>query len=109
MIYEVRLNRLLQNYMAVEFVEEWVKPFIPFLEKYGAKFVAGIFQPLLGGETNHIWYIMSYDDLAHRERVYQAIDVDEDFQKQRVVWSGKPNMLKNMTLEILKSYEYSPK
>lgn len=89
MIYERRWNKAILG-KEKRFANERSKIFIKYLQKYGARFVAGIFQPEFSEDISQVWYIMEYDDLAHREKVYNAIRNDQEYLKQDTEWLSDP-------------------
>ena len=78
MIYEYRTCKVRHGFEKM-FIETRVVPWLPIAEKYGAKIVGGIYQPEIGDEETHISYIMGFDSLAHREKVFASLRKDPDF------------------------------
>jgi hypothetical protein len=77
----------------------------PFVEKYGGK-VMGIFQTTIGN-SNEISYILIFNDLAHREKVFQSIgnDMEVATVHERHVSEGPTHY--NAVNKILRSTEWS--
>ena len=108
MIYERRVNVVFGR-MNKEFIKDVAYKFIPFLEKHGARFVGGIYQPISGAITDEFSYIMAYESLAHREKVYEALEHDPEYQK--LVdwwWSLDEKIIEHYYVELLKVHEYPP-
>ena len=104
MIYEHRIYTVIPGKMEEDIsrVIEW----FPVIEKYGAKFVAGIFQTVIG-DSNEISYIIGYDDLAHRQRVFDSLAEDDDMKKLAGEWAKREPVNYNIRNKILRSTEYS--
>lgn len=104
MIYEHRIYTVMPHRAEalIAAINEW----FPIVEKYGVKVIAGIFQTVIGNE-NEVSYILGYDDLAHRERVFQSMMEDEDFKKSHERLQKEEPLIYNTLNKILSSTEYS--
>ncbi len=104
MIYEHRIYTVIPGMAEAELarVTEW----FPIVEKCGGTVIAGIFQTVIG-DSNEISYILGYDDLAHRQRVWQSMMEDEDMKKIRQRWAKEESCSYNIFNKVLKSTEYS--
>ena len=108
MIYERRVN-IVFGRKEKEFIEDVAYKFIPFLEKHGATFVGGIYQPISGAITDEFYYIMGYDSLAHREKVYEDLNNDPEYQKLHDWWwAQEEEIIEHYYVEFLKVHEYPP-
>ena len=105
MIYERRVC-IVQHVHEQPFKDR-VHSWLPVAEKYGAKVVCGVFQAEIGGREAEIYYILAFEDLAHRERVYKSVRQDPDFLKLRAKWDEEGHWMNDFTNEILNSTEYA--
>lgn len=77
-----------------------------FFEKHGIK-VIGFWEAVIG-EGNVLNYMLSFDDLAHRERAWGAFQADEDWQKVRAETDGDGPLVAQVRNEIWRPTNYSP-
>ena len=105
MIYEHRIYTVIPGKTEEEIsrITDW----FPIIEKCGAKVVAGIFQTVIG-DSNELSYIIGYDDLAHRQRVFESMAEDDDMKKLAGEWAKGEPLNYNTRNKILRSTEYSP-
>ena len=104
MIYEHRIYTVIPRKaeLLISHINEW----FPVMEKYGVKVVAGIFQTVVGDDSE-ISYILGYEDLAHRQRAFESMRADEAFQKISGEWAKDEPAAYNTRNKILSSTEYS--
>lgn len=100
MIYEHRAYYIMPGKMA-EFIEAFGRTPARLFEKYGAK-VIGVWQVNIG-RSNQVIYILAYDDLAHRQRVWQQLDADPDMQRYR----AEPVRVDHIVAQFMTPVAYS--
>lgn len=80
MIYEHRTYYLLPGKLQ-EFVEAFAETPAKVFEKHGAKLVG--FWTTDIGQNNEVIYILAFNDMAHRDRVWQQVREDQDMIRYR--------------------------
>ena len=100
MIYELRHYTIQQGKMN-EFVQRFGEIPMKLFEKYGAK-VVGVWQTRIGPGPEVV-YILAFDDLAHREKVFDAMYQDEEFLKY-----APTAEVASFTIRIVRPLPYSP-
>lgn len=100
MIYEHRVYYIIPGKMA-EFIEAFGRTPARLFEKYGAK-VIGVWQVNIG-RSNQVIYILAYDDLAHRQRVWQQLDADAEMQRYR----AEPTRTDHIVAQFMTPVAYS--
>ena len=79
MIYELRTYRCVPGGMATlhQLMEELA---VPVFEKVGMTFV-GAWNPEVGGDTNSLVYLLGYEDMAAREKAWDAFFDDPQWKE----------------------------
>lgn len=77
-----------------------------FFEKYGIK-VVGYWEPLIG-TSNQLVYLIEWQDLGERERVWAAFQSDPEWQKARAESERDGPLVARVINTILKKTPYSP-
>ena len=106
MIYEYRLVTVeygKQDY----YTQTRIETALPILEKHGAKMVGGIYKTEIGRDACCLSYMLGFESLAHRQKVFDAISQDADFQKLNRWWANDGCFTKHIHNEILSSTEYA--
>jgi hypothetical protein len=88
--------------------ERFSKITLKYFEKHGIKVIG--FWTALVGTSNILYYLIAFDDLAHRERAWNAFSTDPDWVKARRETeekSGGP-LTERIVNMILKPTDYSP-
>ena len=104
MIYEQRIAKALPG-KEEEFVGR-ARKWLAIAQKHGARVTAGIFQTIIG-DTSEFSYILEYDNLAHRERVFQAIEEDAEWKMILKTLAKEGYPVSNISNRIMKSFEVS--
>jgi len=102
MIYEHRTYTLLAGKLP-EWLEHFGHDTVPLFKKYGAGLM-GVWRTAIG-TSNEALYILSFENLSHREKVWQAIRQDDLFIKSVV--QGPPRVEKVVN-KIARATDYSP-
>ena len=106
MIYEYRVYHILPGQMARE-GERLAKVAFPLFQKHGMK-VIGAWNPVIGGSSNQLIYMLGYEDLAQRERAWAAFQADPEWQKELSASAGGPPITSHIDNVILRPTAYSP-
>jgi hypothetical protein len=77
-----------------------------FFAKHCIK-VIGFWEAMIG-TSNVLNYLLSFDDLAHRERAWAAFMADEDWQKVRAETERDGPLVARIRNEIWRPTNYSP-
>ena len=88
--------------------ERFSKITLKYFEKQGIKVIG--FWTALVGTSNILYYMIAFDDLAHREKAWNAFSTDPDWVKARRETeekSGGP-LTERIVNMILKPTDYSP-
>lgn len=107
MIYEWRVYEITPGKMA-DINERFSKITLKFFEKYDIK-VIGFWTAVIG-TSNILYYMIAFNDLAHREKAWTAFGTDPEWVKARKETekrAGGPLTVK-VTNMILKPTAYSP-
>ncbi len=74
--------------------------------KHGIK-VVGFWEPVIG-ESNELVYICAFDDLAHRQRAWDAFQADPEWQAARKASEMNGPLLQRVVNKIWKPTSFSP-
>ena len=77
-----------------------------FFAKYGIK-VIGFWEAAVG-TTNVLHYILQFDSLAHREKVWAEFQADPDWHRVRAESEKDGPILRRVRNEIWTATDYSP-
>ena len=78
MIYELRTYEVLPGKMPA--LQEAMKKVVPLFEKLDMLLI-GAWVPLVGDWSNNFQYLMAFDDMADRERKWQAFFAHSDWEE----------------------------
>ncbi|MGD0803189.1 MAG: NIPSNAP family protein [Candidatus Bathyarchaeia archaeon] len=107
MIYEWRVYEAYPGRMDA-LNERFAKITLKYFEKHDIK-VIGFWIAIIG-TSNVLYYMLAFDDLAHRETAWNAFSTDPGWVKARIETeqrAGGP-LTERITNMILKSTDYSP-
>ena len=107
MIYEWRVYEAYPGRMDA-LNERFAKTTLKYFEKHGIK-VIGFWTAIIG-TSNVLYYMLAYEDLAKRERSWNAFSADPGWIKARTETeqrAGGP-LTERITNMILKPTDYSP-
>ena len=90
MIYEARIATVVPG-MDEEFVSRLRNEYFPMVEKHGGK-VIGVFQTVIG-HGNQFFYILGFNNLSHRDQVFQSMREDKEYHKNAARWTDKPSLV----------------
>jgi hypothetical protein len=75
-------------------------------EKHGIEVVG--FWEAIAGTTNELHYLLRYDDLAHRERAWDAFQADEGWVKARAETEADGPIVARVRNQFWRATQYSP-
>lgn len=107
MIYEWRVYEAYPGRMDA-LNERFAKTTLGYFKKHDIKVVG--FWTAVVGTSNVLYYMLAYNDLAHRERVWNAFQSDPGWikaRKESEERAGGP-LTEGVTNMILKPTDYSP-
>jgi hypothetical protein len=76
-------------------------------EKHGIKNV-GYWTNSIGGRSDELWYMLAYDDLAHRERAWAAFASDPEWLEARAESEKDGPLVHHLENRILNPTRFSP-
>ena len=82
---------------------------VPIMVKHGAKFI-GMWETIIG-ERNHVFVLLGWDNLHHREVAWEKIVKDPDFRPQLCSTDSQICVscyARSLAVNILRPAEYSP-
>ncbi|MFC1913331.1 NIPSNAP family protein [Chloroflexota bacterium] len=72
------------------FFPRTIDEYSPMVTKHGGKTV-GTFQTVFGN-SGECFYVLEWDDLAHRDRVLKLMRKDADYQEMAARWAEEPSV-----------------
>jgi hypothetical protein len=77
-----------------------------YFQKYGIGVVG--FWEAVAGTSNELHYLLRYDDLAHRERAWDAFQADEGWLKDRAATEVDGPIVARIRNQFWRATNYSP-
>jgi hypothetical protein len=105
MIYEYRAYYAMPGRMP-DIQKRFADVTMRLFQKHGIK-VVGFWETVIG-ESNELVYICAYDDLAHRERVWQAFLADPEWQAAKKASELNGPLLERVVNKIWRPTAFSP-
>lgn len=105
MIYELRSYEVVPGRMP-NLNDRFQNHTLGFFAKHGIK-VVGFWEAIIG-TTNVLHYVLAFEDLAHREKVWAAFQADEGWHKVRAESEKDGPIVARVRNEIWKPSTYSP-
>ena len=108
MIYEMRRYECLPGKLA-DLNELMDKVAVPMFEKQGMT-VVGAWKPVVGDDENTLVYMLAYEDMGARQKMWAAFYSDPEWQKGRAEITAKVGgpIVAKMTGVFLEPTSYSP-
>lgn len=106
MIYEERVYKIMPGRMA-DIKNRFAEVTMRLFERHGIK-VIGFWQPVFGPSMNELYYIVAYEDLAHRERAWHAFVNDPEWIQAKAESEKNGQLVADVANRILKPTEFSP-
>lgn len=105
MIYEMRVYEAVPGKLPA-LHDRFANITLKFFEKHGIRVVA-FWEPVIG-VSNQLVYILAWQDLAERERVWNAFASDPEWLRARAETERDGPLVARITNYILKPTPYSP-
>ena len=105
MIYEWRVYEAMPGKM-IALNERFHKITLNFFEKHGIK-VVGFWQAIFG-TSNTLYYMLAFENMAHREKAWAAFTADPDWIKARGETEKEGPLVQRVHNMLLKPTPYSP-
>ncbi len=105
MIYEWRVYEVVPGRMSA-LHDRFAKHTLKLFEKHGIK-VVGFWEAVVG-TTNTLYYMLAFNDLAHREKAWNAFTSDPDWIKARQETEKEGPLVQRVVNMILRPTPYSP-
>ena len=88
--------------------ERFANVTIPLFEKHGIRNI-GYWTPVIGGNSNQLWYMLGYKSLAHREEAFASFAADPKWQNAAKATTEKHGTVTEKIIsQILRPAEFSP-
>ncbi len=105
MLYEMRVYEAVPGKLPA-LHDRFANITLKFFEKHGIRVVA-FWEPVIG-VSNQLVYILAWQDLAERERVWNAFASDPEWLRARAETERDGPLVARITNYILKPTPYSP-
>ena len=76
-------------------------------ERHGITNV-GYWTNAIGGRSDELWYILAFDDLAHRDRAWTAFRNDPEWKRVRAESEADGPLVHHIENRILNPTDFSP-
>jgi len=76
-------------------------------ERHGIKNV-GYWTNSIGGRSDELWYILGFDNLAHREQAWAAFAADPEWRKVREESEKDGPLVHHLENRVLNPTDFSP-
>lgn len=106
MVYELRVYEAVPGRMPA-LLERFRAHTVRLFQKHGMT-VVGCWTPVIGGWTNQLTYLLSYPDLAARERAWAAFQADPEWQAARADSERDGPIVARLKSQILTPTAFSP-
>lgn len=106
MIYELRIYTAHTGKMAAlqaRFRDHTVALF----EKHGIKNI-GYWTNSIGGRSDELWYMIAFDDMAHRAQAWAAFGADPEWQTARASSEADGPLVHHIENRIMNPTDFSP-
>ena len=105
MIYEYRAYYVMPGRMP-DLQRRFADVTMKLFKKHGIN-VVGFWETIIG-ESNEMVYICSYDDLAHRDRVWKAFMADPEWLAARKASEANGPLVERVVNKIWRPTSFSP-
>ena len=106
MIYELRIYRANPGKMG-PLLKRFRDHTMRIFERHGITNV-GYWTNAVGGRTDELWYIVSFEDYGQRERAWAAFGADPEWQELRAASEADGPIVHHIENRILNPTEWSP-
>lgn len=98
MVYEGRFVSVIRG-LDNEWKTRVLTKFLPIIEKHGGKPI-GAYQTVIGNSQDY-YIVIGFDSVIHREKVYESMSSDPEYQKIMARWD-KQTTISNLVTTIIK-------
>jgi len=106
MIYELRMYSIVLGKMQT-ILKRFKEGELKLFEKHGMK-VVGVWTSLVGGESDVLYYMVGYKDLADRDRCWQSFRDDPEWKKLREESEKDGPLVSKVRNMLLTPTDFSP-
>jgi hypothetical protein len=106
MIYELRIYTVHPGRMPA-LLRRFRDHTCGLFEKHGIKSV-GYWLNTIGGRNDELWYIVAFDDLAHRQRAWDAFGADPEWLAVRADSEKDGAVVHHLENRIMSPTDFSP-
>lgn len=106
MIYELRIYTAMPTKLPA-LIARFRDHTVALFDKHGITNV-GYWTNTIGGRNDELWYMVSFDDLAHRERAWAAFQKDPEWQAARAESEKDGPILHHLESRIMAPTNFSP-
>lgn len=106
MIYELRIYTAMPGKLP-PLLDRFRDHTLGFFEKHGIHSV-GYWTNLAGGRNDELWYVIAFDDLAHRERAWNAFQNDPGWIDLRAETERDGPIVHHIVNRFLAPTDFSP-
>jgi hypothetical protein len=105
MLYELRVYDVMPGKLPA-LNDRFAKITLRYFEKHGIK-VVGFWTDVIG-RTNQLTYMLAFDDMAHREKVWSAFQADPDRLHEFEETERNGMLVARVTNTLMRPTAYSP-
>ncbi|GMU39697.1 MAG: hypothetical protein AMXMBFR23_05630 [Chloroflexota bacterium] len=107
MIYELRIytaNTGKMPALHARFRDHTLRLF----ERHGIRSV-GYWTNSVGGRTDELWYMLEFDDVAHRQAAWAAFQADTEWHRVRAESEADGPLVHHIENRLMSPTDYSPR
>jgi hypothetical protein len=105
LIYEWRIYEVMPGKMGA-LNDRFQKITLKFFEKHGIK-VIGFWEAIIG-QSNTLYYMLAFENMAHREKAWSAFMSDPEWLKARQETEKEGPLVQRVSNMLLRPTSYSP-
>ena len=106
MIYEYRTYEVVPGRMG-DLLKRFREHTLRLFDKHDMKVIA-FFTPIIGEATNHLTYILAFENLAHRETAWKNFMQDDEWQSVYEKSNSKGQIVVKVENKIFAPTDFSP-
>lgn len=106
MLYELRIYTAMPTRLP-DLLARFRDHTVELFAKHGIRNV-GYWTNTVGGRNDELWYILAFEDMAHRERVWTAFATDPEWLAVRAASEKDGPLLHHLENRFLSPTDFSP-
>lgn len=106
MLYELRIYTAMPTRLP-ELLARFRNHTVELFAKHGIRNV-GYWTNTVGGRNDELWYIVAFEDMAHRERVWTAFATDPEWLAVKAESEKDGPLLHHLENRFLSPTDFSP-